>query len=85
MTTAGKWKDRGQEMLAVMGFGISAKRKAEIDEYLAANKRRHEKQRLEYENKCEEERLEFLHDELLEKERNERLREKRLRENRKSP
>ena len=75
MTTGGRWKDRGKEMLAVIGFGISAKRKAEIDEYLAVNKRRHEKQRLEYENKCEEERLDFLRDEHLEKERNERLRE----------
>ena len=82
MTTDGKWKDRGKEMLAVMGFGISAKRKAEIkahvDEYIAANNRRREKQRLEYEKKCEEERLEFLRDEILEKERNERLRKKGL-------
>ena len=80
MTTAGPLKDMGKEVLATMGLGISAKRKAEIkaqaDEYISANNRRREKQRLEYEKRCEEERLEFLRDEILEKKRNERLKER---------
>ena len=73
MTTGGLWKDRGQEVLAAMGLGISAKRKAEI-ECILANTRRREKQRLEFlvEQKRQEEEEHKL-EEKLEKERNERL------------